>query len=117
MFSNICLSSCLASWVAQVGARARKDPLLRVLVVAAEWFHGVPKELYLSRKYDTRHNAYRVKSGLDQAGWESSGWINECDPRGWTQWYFRFFNGRRLSGGGADARLTTLTVSCPKFLI
>ena len=55
-----------------------------------EWFEGVPKALYMSRKYDTRHNAYRVKSGLDQAGWESSGWINECDPRGWTQWYAFF---------------------------
>ena len=22
---------------------------------------------------------------LEQAGWESSGWINQCDPRGWTQ--------------------------------
>ena len=54
-----------------------------------EWFVGVPKELFLSRRYSSSHNKHGVKSGLDQAGWESSGWINECDPRGWTQWYFR----------------------------
>ena len=47
-----------------------------------EWFEGVPKALYLSRKYSTAHNMYKVKSGLDQAGWESSGWINDVDPRG-----------------------------------
>lgn len=50
-----------------------------------EWFEGVPKDLYLSRRYSTAHNCYRVKSGLDQAGWESSGWITEHDPRGWTR--------------------------------
>ena len=31
-----------------------------------EWFAGVPKELYLSRRYSTAHNCYGVKSGLDQ---------------------------------------------------
>ena len=41
-----------------------------------------------------------------QAGWESSGWINTCDPRGWTQWYFRFYSGRRLAGCAEPQILT-----------
>ena len=33
--------------------------------------------------------------------WESSGWISDCDPYGWFQWYCRFYSGRRSSD---DAR-------------
>ncbi len=46
-------------------------------------------------------NKHRVKAGQDQAFWEQHGWIKPQDPRGWFQWYCRFYQGRRTDD---DAR-------------
>ena len=47
-------------------------------------------------KPDVKMNFFQVKSRMSLPEWRQKGWIIGPDPRGWFQWYCRYFMGRRL---------------------
>ena len=59
----------------------------------SDWFKYAKLSV---KKPDINANYFKIKSRMSLSEWQKKGWIIDPDPRGWFQWYCRYYMGRRL---------------------
>lgn len=61
----------------------------------ADWFRHAKLS---PERYDPELNYFGVRASQPLSTWQAKGWIFPDDPRGWFQWYCRYYQGRRIPG-------------------
>jgi hypothetical protein len=59
----------------------------------ADWFEHAKLS---PKKHDVLLNYFKVGASQPLSVWRRKGWVTPEDPRGWFQWYCRYYHGRRL---------------------
>ena len=84
VFGGIYMRDCTKEFPADWFTHAKLVPLKG----SAEWPNP--------NKRNPKLNCFGVNASQPLSVWKKNGWIYHEDPRGWFQWYCRYYMGRRI---------------------